>query len=157
MPEAGTIESSPSSAAQAGTGGDSVYAALMDCAEASADLSAFLGKALRCLARRFQSPYAELHVRHGAHVHQDHCHYSPADPGFWKKRLRGFLTEYLGDSVPRARVLQAKGGKARVALMALPVFAPERGVTGAMAFVVPVEGDAEVLAHLAMLDAASRL
>lgn len=114
-------------------------------------------KSLQCVARWFQSPYATLHVRHEAAVLQDDCHFGSTDPNFWKAGLQDFLTDVLGDQLPRARLLKSRQNTSRVAFLSMPIRDRSGAVTGAMAFVIAPATNELLPGCLAILDAAGHL
>ena len=118
--------------------------------------SRFMAEVLRAIARHFGSPYAALHVRYAAEVVQDDCHFGPSDPRFWRNSLQQFLTESLTSHQPRAKLLRARTGDARVAFLSSPVVDSSGPAIGALALVAPVRGDDELPLLLATLEGLCR-
>jgi len=132
------------------------FAEIVALARSTTSKTRFLGEVLRCTARFFNSPYAALHVRYASEIVQDDCHGGPGDPNFWKGSVQEFLTESLAEVRSRAKLLKAKTGQVKVALLSVPVFDPTGPAIGAMALVVAPIDDDTVAPTLSRLEAVAR-
>ncbi len=133
------------------------YAEIPRLARSTVSRGRYFSQSLQCVVRAFGSPYGAIYVRYGAEVIQDDAHSGPTDPRFWKDSLQQFLTESLTEARPQARLLQAKGGSARVAFLSAPLFDPAGPSIGAMAVVVPLTDEADWTTRLAALEGVCRV
>jgi len=133
------------------------YAEIVQLARQTPSKARFMSDVTRCVVRAFASPYGAIHVRYASEVVQDENHTGPTDPQFWKPSLQQFLTESLTEGRPRAKLLKAKSGQAKVAFLSAPIFDPSGPAIGAMAVVVAVVEDSDWSARLATLEALCRL
>lgn len=133
------------------------FADITALARRSVSAVQFLSDAMRCMARHFASPYATIYVRYASEVVQDECHLGAGDPRFWKASLQEFLTESLAEPRPRAKLLRARNGDARIAFLSAPVFDPTGPAIGAVALVLAPADEEDVSARLATLEAQARL
>ncbi len=135
-------------------------AALADIVAQARDSSTagqFLRSALTCIARYFASPYGAIYVRYASEVFQEEHHAGPTDPRFWRESVQSFLTDSLGEPRPRAKLLRAKSGKAKVAFLSSPIFDPTGPAIGAIALVVSTEGATDLTSLIATLESMTRL
>ena len=133
------------------------YAEIIRLARTTTSRARFLSEAARCVVRAFASPYGALHVRYGSEVIQDEHHSGPTDPQFWKAGLQEFLTESLTEVRSRAKLLQAKGGDAKVAFLSAPIFDSSGPAIGALAVVVSLGKETDWTPRLTTLEALCRL
>ncbi len=134
-----------------------VFAEIAALTQSCTSAYGFLTKSFRAISRWYDSPFALLSVRFASQEVRDDFHSGPTDPGFWKASLEGFLIDSLNESAPRARLLRAKNGKARVGFVSAPVFDPSGARIGAMAMVLHGVDDQSVPLRLAELGALSRV
>jgi biotin carboxyl carrier protein len=133
------------------------YGEIVALAQETSSKPHFMGKVLRCVARRFASPYAAIHVRYPSEVLHDDCHSGPTDPRFWQAGLQEFLTDSLRDRGPRVKLLKAKAGDAKAAFISAPIFEGPRSTVGAMALVLAPIEETDVPKQLAILEGLARL
>lgn len=133
------------------------FADIVATARESSSAGQFLPAALSCIARYFASPYGALYVRYSSEVFQEEHHGGPTDPRFWRDSVQSFLTDSLAEPRPRAKLLRAKAGKAKLAYLSAPVFDPSGPAIGAMALVVAPGDNVDVTSLLATLESMTRL
>lgn len=125
-------------------------------AKQASSCARFLTEATTCLVRAFAAPYGAIHARFGAEVVDHDAHTGPGDPKFWKATVHQFLTDSLTDPKPHARLLKARSGQAKLALLSAPIFSPEGSSIGAVAMIVSLADDREWTAKLASLESLCR-
>ncbi|MEK6797388.1 MAG: HlyD family efflux transporter periplasmic adaptor subunit [Planctomycetota bacterium] len=140
----------------AGTLPVDAFAEIIRLARSSTSRQQFMTGVLQCVVRSYSSPYGAIHVRHAAEVIHDEAHSGPTDPKFWKSDVQQFLTESLTEPRPWAKLLQARGGTARVAFLSAPVYDPSGPAIGALAIVVAVADEGDWTAHLSTLESLCR-
>jgi multidrug efflux pump subunit AcrA (membrane-fusion protein) len=116
-----------------------------------------LRDSLWTILRGFGSPYGALHVRYHAEILHEDAHTGATDPSFWKNSVQLFLTESLAENRPRARLLKAKTGTAKAALLSAPIYDVSGPAIGAIALVVELAAETDCPARLATLEALCRL
>ncbi|RMF72109.1 MAG: HlyD family efflux transporter periplasmic adaptor subunit [Planctomycetota bacterium] len=130
---------------------DDPYGAIVAAARDATSISAFYEAALRAIGRRFASPYATIYVRLRSEIVQSDFHCGPTDPNFWKPTVQAFLTEGLAEPRSRAKLLAARNAKLRIALLSVPLHAPDGDTIGALALVTSADG-ADVRRSAALLE-----
>lgn len=133
------------------------FADIVSTARQCASAGQFLRAALASIARYFASPYGALYVRYSSEVFQEEHHAGPTNPRFWRDSVQSFLTDSLGEPRPRAKLLRAKTGKAKLAYLSAPVFDPTGPAIGAIALVVSPGDESDVTTLLATLESMTRL
>jgi multidrug efflux pump subunit AcrA (membrane-fusion protein) len=153
----------PQTAAHGGAGSatpvsfSEVLADIVAQARQSASAGQFLRSALTCIARYFASPYGAIYVRYASEVFQEEHHVGPTDPRFWRESVQSFLTDSLGEPRPRAKLLRARTGKAKLAYLSAPIFDPTGPAIGAIALVVSPEEEVDLTSLIATLESMTRL
>ncbi len=145
-----------SSESSSGEKNHDAYVELVALARKGVSQTQFLRDALMLIAKHFASPYSAMHVRYASEVVQHDWHTGPTDPAFWKPSVQQYLTECLAEPRPQARLLQAKGGNTKVALLATPIFDPSGPAIGAVALVLAPMNQDELPSRLATLEAMTR-
>lgn len=147
-------------AAEAGAfvnSGADCYREILSLGRSAPSSHAYYAGVIQAVARSLGSPYAAVYVRLPSEVIQDEAHIGPTDPAFWKAKVQAFLTESLSEPHSRARVLKAKHGGDKIALVAAPLFDSADTPIGAVALVLAPFGEKNVTATLSWLESLLRL
>jgi len=133
------------------------YNQIVASARTATSRSRFMGEAMRCIAKHFDSPYAALHVRYASEVVQDDCHFGPTNPRFWKASLQQFLTESLAENCARAKLLKSRQGNTKVAFLSVPLFDTSGPAIGGIALVAMGIEVADLKLRLTALESLCRV
>ncbi len=134
----------------------SAYAALAALRDAGGTRTRLLLEALSRISTHFRAPFACWYSRIGADVLSEEYHNGPTSPGFWRPAVREVLNEATARGRATARLLAARDGSGRIALLAAPLLDSHGEACGAIGLVCG-SAEADASARLAQLEALGAL
>lgn len=112
------------------------YGLIAALASRAASRGEYYADALGCIARPFQSPYAELEVCLPTQtIHETH-HQGPTDPSFWRPTVHGVLRQSIEQGANLVKLFRSRQGGARIAVLTALLTDGDGAAAGATAMVV---------------------
>ena len=134
----------------------SPYAALAALRDAGGTRTRLVLEALARISTHFHAPFACWYSRIGADVLSEEHHTGPTSPGFWRPAVREVLNEATARGRATARLLTARDGSGKIALLAAPLMDSQVEACGAIGLVCAM-AEADAPARLAQLEALGAL